>query len=86
MTQCVNPECRGLHPGQTRESAFQDTVIKVEIKGDTVDQINRVAEHAGLTSAQWIRINVVAALEHDLAQLDRLVELEAELITSGVIS
>lgn len=50
-----------------RESAFRDSdyvdqVIKIEIRGETVDQIDHVASEAGLTSAQWIRVTIAAEL------------------------
>lgn len=43
----------------TRESAFRgvdqvDDVIKIVIRGRTVDKIDEVASLAGLTSEQWI--------------------------------
>jgi len=53
-----------------RESAFRaagmenyvDKVIKIQITGDTVNEINQAAEAEGLTSAQWIRATIAAEL------------------------
>lgn len=51
----------------TRESAFRvrdyaDQVIKIEIRGNTVDEIDMVAQAAGLTATQWIRVTIAAEL------------------------
>lgn len=41
---------------------YSDHVIKIEIRGDTVDEIDQVAQAAGMTSAQWIRVTIAAEL------------------------
>lgn len=51
----------------TRESAFQDIsyvddVLKIEIHGGTVNDINKAADALGLTAAQWIRVTIATEL------------------------